>query len=98
LVPWNYRVASRPTDPVPSYGIYEVYYDQDGDILWYSPKPMAPYGDIEDEIYEDINRMLGAFQYDILNLNQVDREIKLKSAWLEKKDKLDRKRNRKENK
>jgi len=75
---WNYRVCHRPNSAVPSMAIHEVYYDKDGDICWYSKTPIVPFGDFETELYEDVLKMMTAFDYPNLDLNKVDRIIKRK--------------------
>lgn len=61
-VHWNYRVM-RYTDGHgdETYGIYAVYYDQQGDITGYSATPSFPIGDTLEELREDFNNMLLAY-------------------------------------
>lgn len=81
---WNYRVAHRPGSAVPSFGIYEVYYDDDHDISMYSKNPMSPFGDTAEELEADVSMMLHAFNETPLNLNHVDYMIKQKSRYKNK--------------
>ena len=86
-VSWNYRVAHRPGSVVPSYGIYEVYYDNDFDIAMYSKDPISPFGDTAEELEADVTMMLHAFNEVPLNLNHVDYMIKQKEKYVRNKEK-----------
>ena len=85
-VHWNYRVAHRPGSAVPSYGIYEVYYDKDYDIAMYSKDPISPFGDTAEELETDVTMMLHAFNEVPLNLTHVDYMIKQKSKYVNNKE------------
>ena len=70
---WNYRIAHRPkSDPLLGYMIYEVFYDQDGKVKMYTANPISPFGDIPDELYEDMFNMMRAFDEEPLNLDYID--------------------------
>lgn len=69
---WNYRVTHRPKSPLEGYAIREVFYHEDGTIKFYSKNPIAPFGDISDELYGDMCNMMDAFDKEPLNLDQVD--------------------------
>lgn len=70
---WNYRVAHRPkTDPLRGYQIHEIYYDEEGNVDLYSQHPVTPFGDIPDEVYEDMCNMMKAFDEEPLNLDYID--------------------------
>lgn len=73
---WNYRVCHRPSVAGGGYNIHEVYYDNDGCIKLYSQNPIAPTGDIVDELYEDMACMWKAFDDEPLNLDYVDKLLK----------------------
>lgn len=76
---WNYRVCYRPSSEVPSYYIHEVYYDDKGRIKHYSSKPIVPFGDDCDELYEDIANMWKAFDKETLDLDRVDRKLEIQA-------------------
>jgi len=70
---WNYRIAHRPkTDPLLGYQIHEIYYDDKGNVKFYSTNPVTAFGDIPDELYEDMCNMMRAFDEEPLNLDHVD--------------------------
>lgn len=71
-MPWNYRITYRPKHPLEGYVIREVYYDEEGAVKLYSKDPMSPFGDISEELYADMCKMMDAFDKDPLNLDQVD--------------------------
>jgi hypothetical protein len=85
-VHWNYRVAHRPGSAVPSYGIYEVYYDEDYDIKMYSKNPISPFGDTTEELEADVSMMLHAFNETPLNLNHVDYMIRQKQKYKQSRE------------
>jgi len=64
---WNYRVVKRGHGEDTFYGIYEVYYDEDGKPEYITENPIYPIGDSVKELTEDISYMLTAFGKPILN-------------------------------
>ena len=50
---WNYRVIKRKIDNVTEYGLYEVMYNEDGQIFAHSEKP-----DIVGESISDLSKVL----------------------------------------
>jgi len=54
------------------YQIHEVYYDDKGNVKFYSTNPVTAFGDIADELYEDMCNMMRAFDEEPLNLDHVD--------------------------
>ena len=75
---WNYRVCKRGKSPVPAYYIHEVYYDDDGNVQLYSADPVTPFGDLPDELYEDLALMWRAFDEIPIDLDEVDKIMKMK--------------------
>jgi len=71
----EYRLAKRSTDIVPSYGIYEVFYDDEEQISFYTSQPITPWGDIPEEIEHLTYQMLKAFDKPPLELDTIDRII-----------------------
>jgi hypothetical protein len=59
------------------YEIFEVYYDDDGNIIAHSKNPISPYGedDIE-ELKSDINKMKEALDKPVLDLFELDEMFK----------------------
>lgn len=70
---WNYRVCHRPSVTGGGYQIHEVYYEDDGEIKFYSSKPIAAHGDISEELYQDMCMMMDAFDKDPLDLDALDK-------------------------
>mgnify|MGYP003432318788 FL=1 len=68
---WNYRVIQNTKDDEDFYYIKEVYYDQDGNIKLYSEDSIAPHGLTYDELREDLEMMLNAFNYPIITGNEL---------------------------
>jgi hypothetical protein len=64
---WNYRVLSRthPNGEI-SFGIYEVYYNQDGTPGSCTATPVEPSGETLKELKADMIRMLHAFKKPVL--------------------------------
>ena len=58
---WDYRICSRTTTQGETWhGIYEVYYDTDGNPQHCSETEVAPFGDTPEELIEDVKRMAEA--------------------------------------
>jgi len=58
---WNYRILEREyTDGTKWLGIYEVYYDDEGNPQYCSSMPVAPYGDNLEDIAGDLQSMIEA--------------------------------------
>lgn len=62
---WNYRVCKSEID---GYGIYEVYYREDGSIRAWSEDAIEPYGETFEELVEDFKYMSGAFAKEVIEL------------------------------
>lgn len=63
---WNYRVIKTIIGGEESYGIHEVYYDEQGKPKMYSKDPVPAYGETLLELKEDMERLLKAFNTPIL--------------------------------
>ena len=65
---WNYRIMKREiSDQEVEFGIYEVHYNEKGEVQGYSADSMTPTcGSEEDLKYELKERMLKAFQKETL--------------------------------
>lgn len=61
---WNYRVVKRTKsvphfgEPFISYGIHEVYYDNNGKITSLTEEPIRIIADSHLELYDTINKIV----------------------------------------
>lgn len=64
---WNHRVVKRthPNGDV-SFGIHEVYYDDDGKVTGYTKEPIGIVEDTEEDLYTTLNRLIDAAGKDVL--------------------------------
>jgi len=83
---WNYRVCVRPSSGFVTMQIHEVYYDKYGMIEYYSKNPIAPLGDDERELFEDMTLMMNALDKAVLNLDHLDRMFKQKKLQDKRKE------------
>lgn len=65
---WNYRVISSAENGL---GIYEVYYDENGNIKYFSEDAVSPRGDSLEELNEDFVRYKDALQKPVLNYEEL---------------------------
>ena len=65
---WNYRVLSRTTASGTEtwLGIYEVYYDADGNPVNCSESEVSPYGETLEELLADLKKYAAAAEKPIL--------------------------------
>lgn len=63
---WDHRVVKVITDNEVQYGIHEVYYDGGGVIIGWTETPIAPFGESLDELRTELNRMMLAFDKEIV--------------------------------
>lgn len=73
---WNYRVVKRTVNGTVMFEIYEVYYDETGDIEAMSLSSMSPYG--EDDVQElrsDLIYMIQAFSKPVLDYDDLLRKL-----------------------
>lgn len=65
---WNYRVMKREiSEDVFEYGIYEVYYDDDGAVSSWTENSMTPTVDSPEGLREELEIMKKAFDLDVLD-------------------------------
>lgn len=71
---WNYRVIQKEhlgqnvdLNERCSFGIYEVYYDDNGNITSCTIEPMDPYGTTVDDLKECLTMMQKAFSFPVLD-------------------------------
>lgn len=77
---WNYRVCYRPSIPGGGHQIHEVYYDDKGRVSMYTSRPSTAFGDDNDELYESMALMWKAFDKEPLDLDRVDRKLKIQAS------------------
>ena len=63
---WNHRVLAMEIECELYYGIYEVYYDENGKPNGYSEKPVTVAGDTIDNLKCTLKRMHQAFRKPVL--------------------------------
>lgn len=71
---WNYRVVKTVTkiplgDTDISYGIYEVYYDENGDIVNISESLAHPISDDLEGLQWNLERMMEACKKPVIDYN-----------------------------
>ena len=64
---WNHRVVKRtyPNGDV-SFGIHEVYYDDNGNVTGCTEDPIGVVEDTEEDLYTTLNRLIDAAGKDVL--------------------------------
>jgi hypothetical protein len=72
-MPWNYRVIMEPATKndifgEDSYTIREVFYDDDGEIEFWSDEGCAPCGTSFQEVADDFDLMAAAFELPVLQI------------------------------
>lgn len=66
---WNHRVMRQHfdgTDEV-TYGIREVFYNDDGSIDGWTAEPIDPHGETVEELRADLERMLACLDRPVLD-------------------------------
>jgi hypothetical protein len=64
---WNYRVMKRENDAGEfEFGIYEVYYDDDGRVQGWKADSMVPVCASEEDLEYELNLMLIALKKETL--------------------------------
>ena len=54
---WNYRLSVETVDGEETWGIREIYYDQEGVVVNWSKDPQTPTGSTPEEWFNEIARM-----------------------------------------
>lgn len=57
---WNYRVVKTTVDGEDSYGIHEVYYDEEGKPKMFSADPCPVFSETLEGLEEEISRIRAA--------------------------------------
>ena len=80
---WNHRVIKRrlrrakgSTETIDSFGIHEVYFEDDGVIWGWTKRPMAPYGETLEELENDVKWFVNALKEPVLDEIEMLAEIK----------------------
>jgi hypothetical protein len=73
---WNHRVIKRTIGDSESFGIHEVYYNDDGSVEGCTIDPVAVDCDTLDDLRETLERMLRCLDKPVL----VDGEIKFSGS------------------
>ncbi len=68
---WNYRVMKKKNSEGDfEYGIYEVYYDEIGNISMWTQEPLTPVCSSSDDLKYEMEIMMEAFRKDILEYKE----------------------------
>lgn len=70
---WNYRVVKRTDNGLDSYCIHEAYYD-DGVPTSISHHHVAPYGETQQELVNDITNFMSALKKPVLLYGDFDKD------------------------
>jgi hypothetical protein len=67
---WNYRVLKKKNESGEyEFGIYEVYYDDNGNIRGSTEMPLTPTCASEDDLLHELTIMMEALKKDTLDYN-----------------------------
>ena len=68
---WNYRIMKREVSQNEfEFGIYEVFYNEDGTIKGYTQDSLVPVVDSIHGLKQELGVMLKAFDKDVLNYEE----------------------------
>lgn len=70
---WNYRIVKNGS----SFGIYQVYYDDDLNPIGYTATAVSPYGETLDAFFSDYKRYNDGVNKPVLTINEYDKLIEL---------------------
>ena len=68
---WNYRIIKKGG----VFGVYEVYYDNEGKVVCYTERPVSPGGDTLEEMKQDFKRYKKAFKEEVIDMDKEEKEI-----------------------
>lgn len=64
---WNYRIMKRKNDQGQfDFGIYEVFYDDNGKVIGSTENPLTPVCDSPDDLRQELKIMMDAFDKETL--------------------------------
>lgn len=70
---WNYRVMKRENAQGQiGFGIYEVFYDDNGEIKSWTENSLTPVCDSEEDLKEEMKIMMKAFEKETLTYKETD--------------------------
>lgn len=76
---WNYRVMKRTYKGMnyeeDAYDIYEVYYNDNGEVKNWSESPTYPHGETLEELKEDIKRYEEALNKPVLDYDELEKKF-----------------------
>jgi len=68
---WNYRIMKhKNSDSEFEYGVYEVYYNENGEVKGYTENSMTPTVDSPEGLKKELEIMLKAFDQEILEYKE----------------------------
>lgn len=71
---WNYRVIRRNVGGATVFGIHEVHYSSNRDILGWTENPVIPTGETIDELKKDFSMQLQALELPVLDHDELERK------------------------
>jgi hypothetical protein len=72
---WNYRVLKyKLEDESDAFGIHEVQYNVNGDVIEVSDFPTEVFGASIDDLKEGIEKIAGALEKDIIDTTKLESE------------------------
>lgn len=74
---WEYRVIAKELDGKESFGIHEVYYEEDNIVSW-TDEPVTPFGEACQEVRKNYELMRSALFRPVLRLQFSDGKSCLK--------------------
>ena len=67
---WNHRVVRHsPEEGDIYYGIHEVYYDDEGNVLFLTESPVEVWGEDVDDLIKGYTNMSKAFDKPVIDFN-----------------------------
>jgi len=68
---WNYRIMKRKNDQGHfDFGIYEVFYDDNGKVTGWTENSLTPLCDSEEDLKEELKIMVDAFTKEVLTYEE----------------------------
>jgi hypothetical protein len=68
---WNYRVMKRKNEIGEyEFAIYEVYYDETGNVSGWTENPLTPTCASEEDLLHELTIMIEAFKKETLNYDK----------------------------
>lgn len=74
---WNYRVLKRRSEYSNTYGIHEVFYNDEDGIESWTEHPVCPMGESVGELMDDIVHFLAAFSRPVLAVVEYEETARL---------------------